>query len=288
MKKLLITGLFISFICSGAIASEITEDYFDIATNYCIQGNYQGAIEYLDKIITAEPDNKTAKDLRNGLFQISQGKNSTFISSNFVKQGIKAKKDGNKSEEITMLASGNDYWSLYFAGEYYKKNKDYKQAIQYYIKSINLMPSLTQCYLQIAICYYNLGNYNQAVTYLNQYIKVNPKDDTAYFWRAKVHANNNNLENALSDILTATALDNNLNNRFMEGKILYKMKHYAQAKDKLKDLTSDIQTAEIYKYIGLCEIELGNKQEALLNFDKSLLLNNEDKFVISKYNELRN
>ena len=288
MKKLLMTGLFLILTCITTSANEITEDYFDIATNYCIQGNYQEAITYLDKIILAEPENKSVKDLRNGLAQIMQGKNTAFISSDFVKRAIKAKKDGDNTAELNALTGGTDYWSNYFTGEYYKQNKDYKQAIQYYIKSINLMPSLTQCYLQIALCYYNMGNYNQAITYLTQYLKVNPKDDFAYFLRAKANANNGYNENALSDALTATALDNNLNNRFLEGKILYKIKHYEQAKNKLKELTSDIQTAEIYKYIGLCEAELGNRAEALSNLDKSLLLNNEDKFVISKYNELKN
>ena len=65
------------------------------------------------------------------------------------------------------------------------------------------------------------------------------------------------------------------------------MKRYQQAKDKLEKLTSDIQTAEIYKYIGLCYYGLGNYNEALNNLDKSILLFDDDKTVNSKYNEIK-
>ena len=56
-------GLLISFICVGflvfqqlnfACASELTDDYFDIATNYFNTNNYAKAIEYLDNIIKLE------------------------------------------------------------------------------------------------------------------------------------------------------------------------------------------------------------------------------------------
>ena len=96
-----------------------------------------------------------------------------------------------------------------------------------------------------------------------------------------------NNDDALSDILTAIALENSVDNRFLEGKILYNMKRYQQAKDKLEKLTSDIQTAEIYKYIGLCYDGLGNYNEALNNLDKSILLFDDDKTVNSKYNEIK-
>ena len=68
MKRFLLAGLL--FLSLGAHASEVTEDYFDIATNYSIEGNYRQAIIYLDKILVLEPENKSVADLRNGLNQI--------------------------------------------------------------------------------------------------------------------------------------------------------------------------------------------------------------------------
>ncbi len=289
MKKLILTGLFFALLCPFTFANEMTEDYFDIATNYCIDGNYSEALNYLDKILLVEPENKTVADLKNGLRQIIQGKNTSFIlpKSNAVKQAVNYKKSGNKQGELTALTAANDYWAYYFLAQYYRQNKDYNQAINYFVKSVNAKPSFNQCYLEIAVCYFELGNFQQAVTYLNQYLKINPQDDFAYALKARCEANLDNNDDALSDILTAIALENSVDNRFLEGKILYNMKRYQQAKDKLEKLTSDIQTAEIYKYIGLCYDGLGNYNEALNNLDKSILLFDDDKTVNSKYNEIK-
>lgn len=289
MRKLFIIGLL--FVLSGSFvySNEMTEDYFDIATNYCIEGNYSEALSYLDKILLIEPNNKTVLDLKNGLQQIIRGKNFSFIipKSNAVKQSIEMKKIGNKQGELTSLTSGNDYWAYYFLGQFYKQNKDYNQAISYLIKSVNAKPSFNQCYLEIAVCYFELGNFQQAVTYLNQYLKVNQQDDFAYALRARAYANLDNNDSALSDILTAIALENSLDYRLLEGKILYNMKRYSQAKEKLEKLTDEIQTAEVYKYLGLCNAELGNYNEAIDSLDKSIILFDDDKLVNTKYNEIK-
>lgn len=289
MNKLFLTGLFLALFCPFVFANEVVEDYFDIATNYCIEGNYNEAANYLDKILLIEPDNKNVEDLRNGLRQIIQGKNTSFVlpKSNAVKQALNYKKLGNKQGELTSLTAGSDYWAYYFLGQFHRKNKDYNQAISWFIKSVNAKPSFNQCYLEIAVCYFELGNFQQALTYLNQYLKVNPQDDFAYALKARCEANMNNNDVALSDILTAIALENSIDNRFLEGKILYNMKRYEQAKDKLEKLTGEIQTAEIYKYIGLCYAELGDYSAALNNLDKSIILFDEDKTVNAKYNEIK-
>ena len=289
MKKFLLTALFLSFIICPAFSNEMTEDYFDIATNYVIEGNYREALNYLDKILMIEPNNASVQDLRNGLRQIVQGNNKSFIlpKSPAVKQSIDAKKTGNKQGELNALTSGNDYWAYYFLGEYYKENKDFTQAITYFIKSVNSRPSFVQCYLEIAVCYFEMGNYNQAITYLNQYIKINPNDDFGYFLRARCQANLGNNDSALNDILTAMAFENSVDYRFLEGKILYNMHRYSQAAEKLEALTNDIQTAEIYKYLGLSQAENGNTSDAIINLEKSIILSDDDKLVNKKYNELK-
>ena len=83
------------------------------------------------------------------------------------------------------------------------------------------------------------------------------------------------------------ALENSIDYRFLEGKILYKMKRYSQALQKLEKLADEIRTAEVYKYIGLSYAELGNENQALLNLDKSLLLFEDDKTVQDRYNEIK-
>lgn len=287
MKKFLLAGLVFALSVGFSYANEITDDYFDIATNYCIQGNYRSASEYLDRILLIEPDNKNVSDLRNGLRLVMQGKRTSFVQSLPVIKAKNARNLGNKEKELKELMAGADYWAYYFLGEYYKKNENYSDAIAAYVKSVNSKPTFTQCYLEIAICYYELGNYVQTLTYLKQYLKENPYDDYAHYLKAKANSGMNNNEVALNDILTAIAMENALEYRFLEAKILYNMKRFSKAIEKFEMIKNDIQTAEVYKYLGLAYLETGNKIDAAINLEKSLLLCDDDKLVNSKYNDLR-
>lgn len=52
-------------VLSPVLASELTDDYFDIATNYFNSNNIDKSLEYLDLIIQLEPDYLAAQTLRN-------------------------------------------------------------------------------------------------------------------------------------------------------------------------------------------------------------------------------
>ena len=288
MKKFVL-AVFLIFFCGYGFANELTEDYFDMATNYCVQGNYREASNYLDKILLAEPNNRKVQDLRNGIRQIIQGNNRSFILSRSpaVKNAIEARKSGNRQGELNALSGGQDYWSYYFLGDFYRRNGEYSQAISQFVKAVNMKQELVECYLEIAICYYETGNYQQALTYLNQYLKINNRDDFAYALRAKCNSNLSFNDAALNDILTAQAIENNFEYKFLEGKILYNMRRYSQAEEKLALLEGEVQTAEFYKYLGLSQAEIGKKADAIINLEKSIILSEDDKVVNMKYNELK-
>lgn len=287
MKKILLIGLL--FISLSAYSNEIVEDYFDIASNFVGVGNYQQAIVYLNKILTIESNNKNIIDLKNALMQINKGVNNSFITqkSPSVRKALLAKKNGDKTLQLESLTSGNDYWAYYYLGEYYQQNRKYQSAIDAFTKTLNSKSSLSHCYLKIAQCYFELKNYNQTIMYINQYLKYMPRDDYAYYLRAYAYNNLNSFDLALNDIKTATAINNSCENKYLQGIIFFNMKHYQQAKNKLSSIEKDIQTAEIYKYIGLCEYELENFAEALIYFEKSLLLSDDDINLKNKYNELK-
>ena len=68
MKKFLLSLILITAVCCTNIsfANEIEEDYLDIAADYCIAGDYNSAMEYLNKILLINPDNKQISDLKKG------------------------------------------------------------------------------------------------------------------------------------------------------------------------------------------------------------------------------
>ena len=48
-----------------------------------------------------------------------------------------------------------------------------------------------------------------------------------------------------------------------------------------------MQTAEVYKYLGLCDYALHNYASALLNIDKAIILSDDDKNLNSKYDGIK-
>ena len=48
-----------------------------------------------------------------------------------------------------------------------------------------------------------------------------------------------------------------------------------------------IQTSEVYKYLGMCDYAQNDYVNALMNFDKAIILSDEDKELISTYNDIK-
>lgn len=291
MQKL--TLIILSIIIGTTVtASEITDDYLDIAKNYCAVGSYKSAISYLDKILRIEPNNKNAYDLKHGLEYIISGNKNSYITRNNrqLMQAEDYKLAGNLQGEInTLLAESNrgNYWATYFLGEHYLENENPAEALKYYEKSINQNVHFSQCNLKIAQCYFALGKFVQANGYLNQYLAFNPEDDYAYALRAKINFNQGLYSDAENDIITASALNEDITYKFLYGKILYERRNLRESRKVLSALTSDIKTAELYKYIGLCDYELGDYNNALLNLDKAIILSDDDISLNNKYNEVK-
>lgn len=231
MKKLLLL-LFI-FPCLSVMANEITEDYFDIASNYVTYGNYNEAIEYLNKIIELEPQNTEAKNLKNTLLKI---KNDNFPKS-----------------KTTVIKSG------------------YAQS------------ELAQAKL-----YLSQKNYPNAIAILDKFISINPNADIAYALRAEAYMNINNLQAAQNDIKKALGIDENISYLLTEAKILYYSGKYEEAKIKLNILVRNVQTSEVYKFLGLCDYAENNFSSALLNINKAIILSDDDKSLNSTYNNIKN
>lgn len=294
MKKILLLCLILPFLSCQVIANELTEDYLDIAANYCIEGNYNEALVYLNKILSIEPNNNTAKELKSAALRVMSPTSVSYLSSRNtqVKQALAFKKQGNKSKELSTLVNAvntnpQNYWVSCYLAEYYRKNNNYNNAVIYYQKALSAKPNFSQCYLNMAVIQYENKNYNSALTSVNKFIQSNPNSDTAYALRAKINLEINNTNNAQNDIKTALSINDDINYRFIEAKILFKTKNYTKAKEKFEILSKDIKTSEIYKYMGLCDYELGSYTNALLNLDKAIILSDDDKTLNSKYNEIK-
>ncbi len=288
MKKFILLCLI--FPCLAVCANEVTEDYFDIASDYATYGKYSDAMIYVDKILQTEPNNADAKDLKNTLIRVTNPNAKSYLTYNdkTIQQAQQYKKQGERNKQISTLASAtNDFWSIFLLAQYYRDNGDYNNAISYFQKATNLKPDYSQNYLGLAQCYSEMGDYKNAVNNLNKYIGYNQNSDIAYALRANANLNLNSLSEAEDDIKRALEIEENISYLLIEAKILYYKGNYDDAREKLNLLSRNIQTSEVYKYLGLCDYAQNNLTSALLNIDKAIILSDDDKELNSTYNNIK-
>lgn len=288
MKKLVI--LFLLFPCLSVMSNEITEDYFDIASNYATYGQYKEAGEYLDKILGIEPANSDAFELKKIIFRVTNPNTKSYLSTNnkTVSSAVSFKNKGDKDKMISALSSNqNDFWSCYLLANFYLEEKNFPDAIKFYEKSITLQPNFSQSYLGLGQSFLGNGDFQNAITNFNKYLSYNKISDLAYALRGLAYMNAGDITQAENDIKQALKIDENFSYLLIQAKILYNKGDYNTAKEKFSVLSKNIQTSEVYKYMGLCDYALGDYTNALLNLDKAIILSDEDKSLDAKYNEIK-
>ena len=295
MKKFLLSAIFIVALCSTgcAFSNEIEDDYFDIAANYCVVGDYSSAIQYLDKILTINPSNKTAVDLKRGLTHVMSGDKTSFIDNvnPLIKRAMEYKRIGDEVKEYQALIDGtkgqNAYIAYYYLGNFYREKNDYQKAIDAYNASASSRADFAPAYLSSAVVLVDMGKYESAINSIDKYLTFNPNDDLAYALRSRAAFSLGFIQAAKEDNERALSLNNCSDYQFDKAKILYKEGNYEEAKALFVKLLKDIQTSKIYEYMGLCDYALKDYYAALNDFDKAILLSNDDEYLEARYNEIK-
>ncbi len=296
MKKFILSLLFMILGLCMALpvrADELEEDYLDIAANYCVIGDYNSALVYLDKILERNPNSKQASDLRMGLLHvISQDKKSYVTAINpGIKEAMEYKQSGNDKMEYEALLratkANNSYIAYYFLGNYFRDRNDYMKALDAYNGSVSAKPDFAQAYLAIALTLFDVGRYEAVINPIDKYLTFDSKDDLAYAIKSRAEFELGQLEAAQADNETAIKLNNCPEYQFDKAKILYKNGNFEQAKTLFKELLPYIQTSKIYEYMGYCDLEMKDYMSALMNIDKALILSDDDLYLENKYNEIK-
>ncbi len=294
MKRILSALIICVLACCVCVkANEVEDDYLDIAANYCVVGDYNSAMEYLDKILKINPDNKQAQNLKRGLSHVISGDKSTFIAnvSPLTKQAMEYQRAGNDKEELNTLLkatqSQNAYIAYYYLGNYYRARKDYKNALDAYNASSSARSDFAPAYLTSAIVLYEMGQYQAVLNPIDKYLTFNPNDDLAYAVKSRAEFALGMLSESKSDNTVALDINNCPEYNFDKAKILYKEGKFQESRDLFKSLLNDIQTSKIYEYMGLCDMALNDYKNALVDFDRAILLSDDDEYLEMKYNEVK-
>ena len=287
MKRFILLCLI--FPCIAVSANEITEDYYDIATNYCIYGKYNDALNYVNKILQIDSYDSNAKELKNTLLRILNPNVESYLSSvnPNLNKAFASKMAGDREGQLRALANSNDFWGAYFLAEYFRSNNNMINAKQYYLKAIELKPNYSQSYLGLGQTYAALKEFQNAIDTYTKYLSYNKESDVAFALRAEANLNMSYIFEAEEDIKRALNIEENLSYLLIEAKILYYKGRYDEARQKLHLLSRNVQTSEVYKYLGMCDYAQNDYANALLNFNKAIILSDDDKNLISNYNTVK-
>lgn len=292
MKRLLLTSFLFASLILPVPANEIIEDYMDIISNDCVLGDYADAVNYLDKIIQMTPNNQEYKKLKDLLYQLGTTDQKSFISgyNSQLDKAFNAKLAGDRVGEENALkeaTSSGNFWAYSYLGDYFRENKRYQEAIDAYFKAYELQPSFTQALLAIAVCYLESGQYEMVNEPIRRFLYHNQQSDVAYAIRAKAYMMQNQLVDAETEIVTALALNNDIEYKLIHGIILTKRGNYQKAINILEELTKEVQTCDVYKYLGFSYLGLKDYNNAMLNMDKAIILSDDDNELKTKYNETK-
>ena len=292
MKKIIISVLLMMFAVT-VNASEIEDDYLDIAGDYCVVGDYNSAMEYIDKTLKINPDNQKAQDLKKGLRHVIAKDKKSFIENvnPLIKQAMEYAQIGDENREYQTLLQAtkeeNSYLAYYYLGNFYRRHNEFSKAIDAFNSSSSARADFAPAFLSSAIVLVEIGKNESAINSIDKYLTFNPNDDLAYAIKSRAEFALGEITKAKADNQRAININDCTEYQFDRAKILYMEGDYQNSKNIFSGLLKDIQTSKIYEYMGLCDYALKNYNSALSNFDKAILLSNDDEYLENKYNEIK-
>ncbi len=194
MKKgLLISVLFLLCISlpNFAFASDLTDDYFDIAVEYFNQNDYAKAMEYLGYILQIEPDNLPALTLKNKICPPPKPEpeaDAVPISSTTQDAVLTVVKSTDVSAvqiDVGNVVYDADYYNT--KGQEAYQKKDFDSAIEYFFKAINIDSKNAQAYNSLGLTYQAKNSTHFAIKYFKLANSIK-KSYTEYFNRSKKYS----------------------------------------------------------------------------------------------------
>ena len=192
-------------------------------------------------------------------------------------KGYRSLNKGNYQKALEYLNKAIKNYALdgptyYNRGNAYMGLEKYQEAIKDYLRSIELDSETGNqyAYNNIAISYENLGDYKNAIKYINLAIKAYPKSGLYFENRGLYNLELEKFKQAEKDLEEA-------------GKVYLKYKNTRMYEDcpKNKKLIHCQMDSWYYNDLGWAKENLGDLKGALENYNKAIEINypNEEKYI---------
>jgi len=155
---------------------------------------------------------------------------------------------------------------------------DYENAVSFFNRTLELDPNMTDAYLFRGLAYRNMQKYKEALADYNKLLSINPNSAPAYNNRGVVYWKQGKHKEALADYNKTISLTPSdyivYNNR---GVIYYEMGDYDSAiADYTKAISLNSKFAQSYWNRAVSYLKLNRKEEAKKDFKSACDLKIED------------
>lgn len=251
-----------------------SSDYYNSkGQEFYIKKEFDNAIKYFYKAISA--DNKNAKAYNNlGMayllkrntsaavlfFKKASALDKTFTQP-LVNLAMIYKQTGKDKKQFYYLnaaikANPKDFMAYYSLGDYYRNKLDYDNAIKYYKETIKIAPQFSQTYLDLAVCFYETKQYNYALIALGQYKELYPDSDYDYYLMAKTNYAMEKYDDAKANIEKAISINDTNEYQLELAKTEFNLQNYRAAMKILHNIEANSDNTEVTNYIALCDFYL--------------------------------
>lgn len=291
-------------LANRVVANELTDDYFLIAVNYYNAKNYSKAMEYLDTILSVEPDNLKTKILRNKILPLPDSakkveectdttvENSSssnvpdseniVCSSDYYNskgQEFYIKKDLDKATKYfykAIHADNKNSQAYNNLGMVYWLKRNSTAAASFFKKASTLDKTYTQPLVNLATLYKQTGDEKKQLHYLNAAIKANPRDFLAYYSYGDYYRTKKDYPNAIKYYKDAVKICPQFAQTYLDLAVcFYETQQYNYALIALEQYKELYPDSDYDYYLNAkTNVAMGNYAEAKKNIEKAITINN--------------
>ncbi|MDI6733364.1 MAG: tetratricopeptide repeat protein [Planctomycetota bacterium] len=212
-------------------------------------------------------------------------------------EGYKARaglylKDGKYQETIRDLKEADTFEpdcpaTWFNLGSAYFGLKEFSEALQYFERTIRLVPQYLEAYHQRGLCYAQQNQTNLAIEDLSFVIKSSPSA-RVYYDRGAIYLNMKKYNDAIVDFTNAISLDEKFSDAFNNRAIANaSQERFSEAvKDFEKAIQLKPDNPSYHKNLGIAFYRMKEYPRALKALQKYLSLNPDDEEAISLVKQL--
>ncbi|MCF8361456.1 MAG: tetratricopeptide repeat protein [Prolixibacteraceae bacterium] len=186
------------------------------------------------------------------------------------------KREADQSFQLALEYSIDDKEEVLFnIGFAYEQSGNYKRAIHYMQKVLEINPESESALYEMAFSYEKIDENEKSLAFYNRYLDIDTFSDSAWFNMGIIHTKLNRIEESIEAYEYALAINEDFPNAWFNlGHSNMILTHYEKAIDAFNTYTRyDDANDEVFCLIGECYLKSDNIDEAFNSFQKAITFN---------------